>query len=190
MKLGPSLLAVVVTRDRMRSGRRQAGRNLNSGSTPHARPWLTTDRQERFADTVSTLSKEQGWAAGCVFRYNVNEEVVAKITRPPGTAAYSVVNDPELRPALVVYVEGDRQLRRVRSEQPDLLLRAGVAHECALCSRGAAWPGTTDGVTRRGPELPREWRCSVPTVAAFCLEPSRGVLSTRSDCNVKALLLP
>ena len=74
-------------------------------STPSLR-WLTIERQERLADTVLTLSKEHGWAAGCVFRYNADETMFEEFSRPAGTAAYSFVNDSELRPAVVLYVEG------------------------------------------------------------------------------------
>lgn len=70
------------------------------------RRWLTTERQERPADLISTVAKDHGWAAGCVFRYNANEAVLDDFPRPPGEAAYSFVNDPDLRPAIVVYVEG------------------------------------------------------------------------------------
>jgi hypothetical protein len=68
--------------------------------------WLTEERQERLADTVTTLAKEHKWAAGCVFHWNADESVVDEFPRPFGTAAYSFVNNRELRPAIVVYVEG------------------------------------------------------------------------------------
>ena len=68
--------------------------------------WLTIERQERLADTVATLSKEHGWAAGCVFRSNADETIIDEFARPAGIAAYSFVNDFELRPAVVLYVEG------------------------------------------------------------------------------------
>jgi hypothetical protein len=69
--------------------------------------WLTEERQERLADTVTTLAKEHGWAAGCVFRWTADEAVVDEFARPFGAAAYSFVTNPELRPAVVVYVEGE-----------------------------------------------------------------------------------
>jgi hypothetical protein len=82
--------------------------------SPTARPtvdplsrWLTEERQERLADTVTTVAKEHGWAVGCVFRWTADETVVDDFSRPTGTAAYSFVNDPELRPAVVVFVEGE-----------------------------------------------------------------------------------
>jgi len=49
--------------------------------------WLTLDRQERLADTVSTIAKQHGWAAGCVFRYNADESVLDQFARPEGRAA-------------------------------------------------------------------------------------------------------
>jgi hypothetical protein len=42
-----------------------------------------------------------------VFRWTADETVIDDFWRPAGTAAYSFVNDPELRPAVVVYVEGE-----------------------------------------------------------------------------------
>ena len=74
-------------------------------STPSL-SWLTVERQERLADTVETIRTEHGWAAGCVFRYNAHETVFDEFERPAGTAAYSFVTDPELAPAVVLYVEG------------------------------------------------------------------------------------
>jgi hypothetical protein len=70
------------------------------------RGWLTPERQERLADQVTTVAKDHGWAAGCVFRYHVDESVLHAFPWPAGTAAYSVVNDSELYPAIVMYVEG------------------------------------------------------------------------------------
>ena len=82
-------------------------------ATPTARPtstpslsWLTDARQERIADTVETLTKKHGWAAGCVFRYNADETILKGSERPTGIAAYSFVTDLELAPAVVMYVEG------------------------------------------------------------------------------------
>lgn len=69
------------------------------------RRWLTTERQEHLADLVTTVAKDHGWAADCVFRYHAHESVLDEFPRPPGEAAYSFVNDPALQPAIVVYVE-------------------------------------------------------------------------------------
>ena len=71
--------------------------------------WLTEERQERLADMVTTLAKEHGWA-GCVFRWTADESAGNEFPRPLGTAAYSFVNDPELRPAVVVFVEGETKV--------------------------------------------------------------------------------
>src|SRR5690349_22127649 len=71
------------------------------------RGWLTPDRQERLADQVTTVARDHGWAAGCVFRYHVDEAVLHEFPWPAGTAAYSVISEPELYPAIVMYVEGD-----------------------------------------------------------------------------------
>lgn len=70
------------------------------------RSWLTTERQEALADMVSTVAREHGWAAGCVFRYHPDEAVLHEFAWPAVKAAYSVVNDPKLYPAIVMYVEG------------------------------------------------------------------------------------
>lgn len=67
--------------------------------------WLTAERQERLADLVVTTAKEHGWAAGCVFRYNWDDKVLKEFPWPAGKAAYSVVNDPKLAPALIMFVE-------------------------------------------------------------------------------------
>lgn len=56
--------------------------------------WLTTDRQERLADLVTTVAKDHGWAAGCVFRYHADEAVLDEFPRPPGAAAYSLSTTP------------------------------------------------------------------------------------------------
>jgi hypothetical protein len=68
--------------------------------------WLTTERQERLADLVLTTAKQRGWAAGCVFRYNWDDKVLNEFPSPAGKAAYSVVSDPKLAPALIMFVEG------------------------------------------------------------------------------------
>jgi hypothetical protein len=73
-------------------------------STPSL-SWLTVERQERLADTVESIRERHGWAAGCVFRYNADESIFDEFERPSGTAAYSFVTDPELRPAVVLFVE-------------------------------------------------------------------------------------
>lgn len=70
------------------------------------RRWLTTERQEKLADVVATQAKDHGWAAGCVFRYHADESVLHEFSWPAGKAAYSVVNDPNLYPAIVMYVQG------------------------------------------------------------------------------------
>ena len=44
-----------------------------------------------------------------MFRWTADETVADDFARPFGTAAYSFVNDPELRPAVVVYVEGEKK---------------------------------------------------------------------------------
>ena len=82
-------------------------------ATPTVRPTstpslsrLTDARQERLADTVSTLSRKHGWAAGCVFRYNADETIFDEFERPAGTAGYSFVTDREVAPAVVLFVEG------------------------------------------------------------------------------------
>lgn len=67
--------------------------------------WLTDARQERLADAVETLRIKHGWAAGGVFRWNADESVLQEFSRPDGTAAFSFVSEPELRPAVVMYVE-------------------------------------------------------------------------------------
>lgn len=74
-------------------------------STPSL-SWLTPARQERLADAVESLSLKHGWAAGCVFRWNADEPILDDIPRPAGEAGYSFAIDPELRPAILVYVEG------------------------------------------------------------------------------------
>ncbi len=134
-------------------------RDLRSGR------WLTEERQERLADTVTTLAKEHDWAAGCVFRWTADEAVVDEFTRPEGTAAYSFVNDPELRPAVVVYVEGVLCLRggRVSGGHP------GTEGQLHRQVRGGA--GGCDGglpvVAPFGPGVSRAVsRLSAPSNAA------------------------
>lgn len=46
------------------------------------RSWLTTERQEALADTVSTVAHEHGWAAACVFRYHPDESVLREFAWP------------------------------------------------------------------------------------------------------------
>lgn len=72
--------------------------------------WLTTERQEKLADVVATVARDHGWAAGCVFRYHTDETVLHEFPWPAGKAAYSVVNDPGLYPAMVLYVEGTQRV--------------------------------------------------------------------------------
>jgi hypothetical protein len=82
--------------------------------------WLTTERQERLADTVETVREEHGWAAGCVCRYHADETIFDEFERPVGTAAYSFVSDPALAPAVVLFVEGDvRASGSYREHIPD-----------------------------------------------------------------------
>ena len=84
-------------------------RPTSTATVPPLSRWLTEERQERLADIVTTLSKEHGWAAGCVFRWTADGTVVDDFSRPVGTAAYSFVNDPQLKPAVVVFVEGGKK---------------------------------------------------------------------------------
>ena len=51
--------------------------------------------------------EDHGWAAGCVFRYTADETILDEFARPTGTSAYSFVNDANLAPAVVLFVEGD-----------------------------------------------------------------------------------